>query len=106
MGTTLSTSSRFLVSDVVEILEASGHFRGDRSGSIRALSSHSGWHELALRIGADDRLHVVVSTTPGEDSSLSLGDAEVRCELALDATLGAARVAATILALTGVLDLE
>lgn len=101
MGTTLSTSSRFLVSDVTEILEASRMFRGDRSGSIRAISSVDGWSEGALRIGADDRLHVVLSVPPGTDSSIAVGEAEVRLELSIDPTLGALRVARMILAAAG-----
>lgn len=99
MGT--STASRFIVSDVSEVLEASGMFRRDRSGSIRAISSIDGWTEGALRVGADGRLHVVLSLPPGLDSSIAVGDAEVRLELSVDPELGAVRIARMILASAG-----
>lgn len=105
MGTSLSTSSRFLISDVVEVLEATRMFRGDRSGSIRALTSNDGWSEAALYIGADDRLHVVMSVPPGPDSSVPIGEVEVRLELVVDPQLGATRVARMLLAAAG-LDAE
>lgn len=95
------TMSSYVIADVVEILESTGRWSADRSGSIRAVRSKDGWSELALFIGADDRLHVVVSTVPGEDSDLALGEGEVRVELVLDVSLGALRVAETLAVVCG-----
>ncbi len=94
----------FVIADAVEVLEATGLWKGDRSGSLRSVRSLNGWAEAVLYRGAGDRIHVVLSVGPGPDSD-SLGALEVRCELVVDVTLGAVRLARMILAAAG-LDAE
>ncbi len=93
----------FVIADAVEVLEATGLWKGDRSGSLRMVRSLNGWAEVVLYRGAGDRIHVVLSVAPGPDSS-SIGALEVRGELVVDATLGATRLARAILSLSGLCD--
>ena len=103
----METMSRFLIADVAEILEATGRWSADRSGSIRCISSKDGWSEVGLYRGPGDRIHVVLSVGPGEDVDelpLEVRSIEARAELVLDPALGATRLARMILAAAGHLE--